>query len=63
VPVFEPDFDCGDPLFGGEGNWETSRLDPAGEFVKVIADRAERPVESTIAKANPSYGETKTINL
>ena len=35
VPVFQPDFDCGGPLFGGErGLGDQLRFDPAGAFVK-----------------------------
>ena len=41
VPVPESDFGCRDPLFGGELTLKKARLDPGGEPVVVIANRAE----------------------
>jgi len=41
LPVAEFDFGCRDPLFGGELTLQKARLDPAGEPVVVIANRAE----------------------
>ena len=41
VPVPESDFGCRGPLFGGELTLKKARLDPAGEPVVVIANRAE----------------------
>lgn len=41
VPVSKSDFGCRGPLFGGELTLEKARLDPAGEPVVVIANRAE----------------------
>jgi hypothetical protein len=44
VPVFQPDFDCGGPLFDGRLSWETRRARPRWRVCDVIADRAERLV-------------------
>ena len=41
VPVSQSDFGCRGPLFGGELTLKKARLDPAGEPVVVIANRAE----------------------
>jgi hypothetical protein len=41
VPVTKSDFGCRGPLFGGERALKKARLDPAGEPVVVIANRAE----------------------
>ena len=41
VPVFKSDFGCRGPLFGDELTLKKARLDPAGEPVVVIANRAE----------------------
>lgn len=41
MPVTKFDFGCRDPLFGGELTLQKARLDPAGEPVVVIANRAE----------------------
>ena len=41
VPVSESDFGCRGPSFGGELTLKKARLNPGGEPVVVIANRAE----------------------
>jgi hypothetical protein len=46
VPILQHDFGCDDRLFGGERPWEARPPRPRWRVCEVIADRAERLVQS-----------------